>query len=394
MKTAGTARLMSAEEVRRSLSVRDLTDEARGPHAMQMLLREIVEALREAWACEVLIHRESPIVSVEENYEALGYPPEGASRDARYTRYLNGRTILRTQTSAMIPGLLRRLAEMRDSREDVLLVCPGLVYRRDAIDRKHTGEPHQVDLWHVRRGPRGSRGVQLTTEDLRRMVRLVSSAALPNHEVRTVPAEHPYTTDGLQVDAKKPASGEEWVEVGECGLALPDLLRKNGLDPARVSGLAMGLGLDRLLMLRKGMGDIRLLRSDDPRVALQMLDLSPYRPVSNQPAVTRDLSIAVPEDRTAEELGDRVREVLGRRSQLVESVEVLSETPYGDLPPAAVERLGISSGQKNTLLRVVLRDLGRALTDEEANGLRDEVYAALHEGTAWQWASRSGRAAS
>lgn len=110
-------------------------------------------------------------------------------------------------------------------------------------------------------------------------------------------------------------------------------------------------------MLRKGMENIRLLRSDDPRIVDQMLSLSPYRPVSDQPAIRRDLSIAVPEDRTAEELGDRVREALGQRSELVESVEGLSETAYGDLPPAAIERLGISSGQKNTLLRVVLRDL-------------------------------------
>ena len=385
--TAVSARLMSAEDVRRSLSVRDLSDEAEGPHAMQVLLREIVEALREAWGCEVLVHRGSPIVSLEENYDALHYPPEGVSRDARYTRYLNERTILRTQTSVMIPGLLRRLAKRRGPWEDVLLACPGLVYRRDALDRKHTGEPHQLDLWRVRRD-----GESLASEELARMVCLVSSAALPDHEVRTVPAEHPYTTDGLQVDAKDSASGE-WVEVGECGMASPDLLEENGLDPTRVSGLAMGLGLDRLLMLRKEMDDIRLLRSEDPRIARQMLDLSPYQRVSDQPAIARDLSIAVLEDRTAEELGDRVREALGRRSELVESVEVLSETPYGDLPPGAVERLGISAGQKNALLRVVLRDLGRALTDEEANELRDEVYAAVHEGTAWQWASRPGRSA-
>ena len=179
------------------------------------------------------------------------------------------------------------------------------------------------------------------------------------------------------------------MKVGECGVASPDLFRENGLDPFRVGGLAMGLRLDRLLMLRKGMGDARLLRSDDPRVALQMLDLSPYHPVSYQPAVARDLSIAVPEDRTAEELGDGVRGALGRCSELVKSVKVLSETPYGELPPAAVERLGISSSQKNALLRVVLRDLGRALADEEANVLRDEVYAALQEGTSWQWASRT-----
>jgi phenylalanyl-tRNA synthetase alpha chain len=380
-----SAKLMRAEDIRRSLSVHDQTDEAQGPHAMQILLRGVVEALRKAWGCEVLVHRESPIVSVEENYDALYYPPEGASRDARYTRYLNGQTILRTQTSVMIPGLLRRLAQRREPWSDVLLVCPGLVYRRDAIDRLHTREPHQMDLWRIKKGP------ALSTEDLTEMVRLIASAALPNRDVRTVPAEHPYTTEGLQIDGWDPSSGGAWVEIGECGMGLPRLLGENGLDSAQVTSLAMGLGLDRLLMLRKGMDDIRLLRSDDPRIVDQMLDLSPYRPVSDQPPISRDLSIAIPEDRTAEELGDRVRETLGQRSEVVQSVQIISETAYGDLPPAAVERLGISPGQKNALLRLVLRDLRRALTDDEANELRDEVYAAVHEGVAWQWASRTGR---
>jgi phenylalanyl-tRNA synthetase alpha chain len=382
MTTTVPAKLMRAKDVQRSLSVHDLTDEAQGPHAMQILLREVIEALREAWGCEVLIHRESPIVSVEENYDALHYPPEGVSRNARYTRYLNERTILRTQTSVMIPGLLRRLAQRGELWSDVLLVCPGLVYRRDVIDCFHTGEPHQMDLWRIKKG------LALSAGNLTEMVGLLASAALPEHEVRTVPAQHPYTTNGLQIDAWDP-SGSAWVEVGECGMALPGLLRGNGIDPAQVTSLAMGLGLDRLLMLRKGVEDIRLLRSDAPRVVDQMLGLSPYRPVSDQPAVRRDLSIAVPEDRTAEELGDRVRETLGQRSELVESVEVLSETAYGDLPPAAIKRLGISSGQKNTLLRVVLRDLRRTLTDEEANKLRDEVYAAVHEGMVWQWSART-----
>jgi phenylalanyl-tRNA synthetase alpha chain len=72
---------------------------------------------------------------------------------------------------------------------------------------------------------------------------------------------------------------------------------------------------------------------------------------------------------------------------VVESVEVLSETPYESLPPAAVRRLGIAPGQKNVLLRVVLRALDRSLTHSECNELRDRLYAALHRGSAWQWAS-------
>jgi phenylalanyl-tRNA synthetase alpha chain len=262
--------------------------------------------------------------------------------------------------------------------DDVLLVCPGLVYRRDAIDRLHTGEPHQCDLWRIVRG-------RLTPPDLHHMIAIILGAILPGAAYRLVPAEHPYTTAGRQVDVY--VNGE-WVEVCECGLALPDLLAECGLPPAEYSGLAMGMGLDRLLMLVKGVDDIRLLRSDDARIASQMRDLAPYQPVSDKPAVRRDLSVAVAADATTEEIGDRVREALGAAAAALEAVAVLSETPASALPEAAAARIGIRPDQKNVLLRLVIRDHARTLTAEEANVLRDRVYAAVHEGTMWQWAAR------
>jgi phenylalanyl-tRNA synthetase alpha chain len=372
--------ILSADAVRRALSVRDLTDPAAGPHAMQRLIEEVLAALREAWHCDVLLHRQSPIVSICDNYDRLRYPPEGAARDARYTRYVCDTALLRTQTSAMIPPLLRQLASAPPSAGDVLLACPGLVYRRDCIDRLHTGEPHQMDLWRVRWG------APLGGEALRHMVETVVRTLLPGRELRITPARHPYTVEGLQMDVR---DGQEWVEIGECGLAHPELLAASGLDTAHVSGLAMGIGLDRLLMLRKGLDDIRLLRAEEPRIASQMLDLEPYRPVSSMPEVRRDLSLVLEGDDTSEELGDRVRATLGPQAEVVETVEVLSETPYEALPPAAIQRLGISPGQKNVLLRVVLRALDRSLTHAECNELRDTLYAALHRGKAWQWAARA-----
>ncbi|HZI12262.1 MAG TPA: hypothetical protein VE153_17895 [Myxococcus sp.] len=376
--SAYSVSILSAEELRRALSVRDLTDPAAGPHAMQQLVSAALESLRAAWGCEVRVHRQSPVVSIADNYDRLHYPPGGAARDARYSRYVCDTALLRSQTSAMIPGLLRRLAAAPP--RDALLACPGLVYRRDCIDRLHTGEPHQMDLWRIRQG------TPLTTADLRDMIGTVVQALLPGREARLTAAVHPYTTDGLQIDVLE---NGEWVEIGECGLALPALLEESGLDPAGTTGLAMGVGLDRILMLRKGLDDIRLLRSADPRIASQLLDLEPYRPVSSMPEVRRDLSLVLPEEQTPEELGDAVREALGARAELVESVQVLSETPCSALPPAAVKRLGISPGQKNVLLRVVLRALDRTLTHDECNVLRDDVYAALHRGTAWEWAARS-----
>src|SRR5262249_42253954 len=135
--------------------------------------------------------------------------------------------------------------------------------------------------------------------------------------------------------------------------------------------LAMGIGMDRAVMLRKGLDDIRLLRSDDPRVRCQMADLERYRPVSAMPPIRRDLSIAVSPAIVAEALVDRVREVLGDRAEAVEDLAVISATPMERLPPQARARIGIQPGQLNLLVRLVLRHPTRTLTDHEANRLRD-----------------------
>jgi phenylalanyl-tRNA synthetase alpha chain len=370
--------VLSAEALERALSVRDLTEPAAEPHAMRLVVDAIAAALGAAWKAEVREHRGPPIVAVADNYDRLGYAPDAAARDARYTRYVGAGRMLRSHTSAMIPGALAALAG-EPPGTDVVLVCPGLVYRRDVVDRLHTGEPHQVDLWRIRRT-----GPALGEPDLEEMIARVVAATLPGRVPRTTPAVHPYTLAGRQIDV--PHAGD-LVEIGECGLAHPAVLCGAGLG-APASGLAMGLGLDRLLMLRKGLDDIRLLRSSDPRVLGQMRDLEPYRPISRQPAAPRDLSIAVAEALTPEELGDRVREALGDGADRVESIEVREETPYAALPAAAVERLGIGPGQKNVLLRVVLRDLRRSLSHREANELRDAIYEALHEGTVHAWAAR------
>jgi phenylalanyl-tRNA synthetase alpha chain len=367
--------LISADAYRKALALPDLTDAAYGLHALQLLVRDTAATLREAWACDVIVYRGHPVVSVADNYEMLGYPPDAAARDARYTRYVSESEVLRTHTSAMIPGLLRSLR--RASYDDVLLICPGLVYRRDRIDRLSVGEPHQLDLWRIRRGTLGG-------DDLRAMVELVIGALTAGAQYRCLSAVHPYTRGGLEVEVR---AGDRWVELLECGLAAPEVLRRAEL-PTEYAGLAMGIGLDRALMLRKGIDDIRLLRSTDPRVTNQMHDLQPYRPVSSQPPVRRDLSIAVAGDATAEELGDRVRAALDARAAVVEEIAVLAETPGEELPPQAAERLGLRPGQKNVLLRIVLRHPTRTLPDEEANQVRDAIYAAVHEGTEWTWAAR------
>jgi phenylalanyl-tRNA synthetase alpha chain len=363
------------QQLASALSLRDLSDRAQGPHAMQLLVSAVATRLESAWGCPVTVHRAPPVVTIEENYGVLGYPPQAAAREARYTRYVDERQLLRSHTTALVPGALRAAA--RSAGGELAVVCPGLVYRRDVVDRLHVGEPHQLDVWRARRA------TALTEHDLDELVHLVVHAVMPGAQSRTLAASHPYTDAGREVQVR---AGGSWVELLECGLAARHVLAAAGLDPAEWSGLALGMGLDRALMLRKGIADIRLLRSCDPRVARQMLTLEPYREVSSMPPTTRDLSLAVDGDLTAEELGDRVRQSLTPDAlESVEEVGVAAETGAAGLSAHAIARIGLRPGQKNVLLRLVLRHPTRTLTAAQANGIRDAVYAAVHEGDVYQW---------
>ncbi|MDX3656178.1 hypothetical protein PV646_02560 [Streptomyces sp. ID05-26A] len=333
------------EELVRALNVRDLTDPAQGPHALQLLIADLTAVLDDPQ--EVRHH---PLVPIEHNYEHLGYPRDAITREARYTRYVSETCMLRSHTSAMIPPALAH------ATPDVTLVCPGLVYRRDTVDRLHTGTPHQLDVWRI----------STREESLDDLIHRVVTTLLPGKRYRTTDAEHPYTTHGKQIDVEHDG---EWVEIGECGRAARHVVKHHP------HGLAMGLGLDRILMLRKGIPDIRLLRNADERIAAQMLDLTEYRPISRHPAAIRDISIMASSDEDVETLGDRIRELVPE--DVVEEIEILSETPAEDLPEHVQRRLEAQPGQKNVLLRVTMRAPERTLTDRETNEIRDRLLQLL-----------------
>jgi phenylalanyl-tRNA synthetase alpha chain len=359
---------ITEQQLTRALTLPDLTDPAYGAHCMQELVACAAAALTTRWGCGALVHRAGRVVPVADNYDALGYSADAPARERRYTRYVDARRMLRAHTSAAIPSALRTLAPA--APRDVLVCAPGLVYRRDVIDRLHVGEPHQLDLWRIT-------AVPMTEDDLEVMIAAVVEALLPGARWRTTAADHPYTLAGREVEV---LAGGEWVELLECGIAHPEVLGAAGLRGHR--GLAMGIGLDRAVMLRKGVADIRLLRSPDPRVTAQMRYLAPYQPVSTQPPARRDVSVACPPGWTDEDLGDRVRDALGAEaSEWVEEVAVVSRTPASQLPDGARSRLGIAPGHENLLVRVVLRHPTRSLAKPEANALRDRLYAALHHGS-------------
>ncbi|AJQ94884.1 hypothetical protein [Gynuella sunshinyii] len=355
-----------------ALTLRDLTDTQQGPHAMQLLITEVQQALEQTWPCYLQRLNHNPVVRTTANYDDLGYPDDGPAREARYSRYLTDNLMLRTQTSSAIPAWLRGWSH--GNHPDCLgALSHGLVYRRDSIDRWHTGEPHQLDVWLLLdRETCGQQDIVATA------VNVIFNRVLPDCAITLSDSPHPYTENGLQIDARNPAG--EIVEVGECGRISPALLARCGWDPEETTGIAMGIGLDRVLMLRKNIPDIRLLRHQDSRIQAQMQDLEPWQEVSFQPTIKRDLSLAVNEDINVEILGDLVRELLHDQGDLLEEVIIVSETPYLNLPNTAVERLGMRPGQKNVLLRLVMRHPTRSISNPEANLLRNQIYRALHQG--------------
>ena len=272
-------------------------------------------------------HRLSPLVATADNYDRLGYSPDDVTRDSRYSRHVSPTVMLRSHTSSGMPALLDSLRREMGPY-DRLHALPGLVYRRDSIDRTHVGAPHQVDLWRLK-----ARGL-LGGAEMEQMMAAVVDAVLPASQCpdvqwRATPATHSYTDTGRQLDVlvTQPDGSREWLELAECGLVAAQVLRGSG--PRRWTGLALGLGLDRALMLCKGLRDIRLLRSENPEVLAQLLDLSPYRAVSVMPEVRRDLSLVLGSAAEAdiELLGDRARTALGADADLLAALEIRAVTP-------------------------------------------------------------------
>ena len=126
----------------KALRKKDLTQDSH--HAIGIVINEIKEVLEKHYHLSSTIQTGSKIQTLEDNYWALGYQACEVTLNERYTRYVNENLILRTQMSSTIPNLLRQY-----KGEKQLWLCPGMVYRRDVLDRTHVGEPHQLDIWLI-----------------------------------------------------------------------------------------------------------------------------------------------------------------------------------------------------------------------------------------------------
>jgi phenylalanyl-tRNA synthetase alpha chain len=365
-------------DLKKYLSIADLTKKpalGQQAHAIRVLYEKIKLNLIDKYpGAKLMVVRNNPIVTEQDCYDNLLVPKDNLSRSSTYTHYTDESRCLQTHTTAQIPRVLRQLAENYDDWHDVLILVPGLAYRRDVYDKTHLGVLHQMDIWRIVKNEVVGK---MKKVDLLSLVDAVHQAAAPDWKLRIVDNPHPYTNEGIEVNAVK--DGRD-IEILECGLIGDELLKFNGLDHKKVSGLASGPGLDRLVMTLKNIPDIRYLRSDNSRIAAQMYGLDEYKEVSLQPAISRDLSYSVDEAQVEEDISQNIEKAIGGSIGALESIELISETKYDDLPDVAKLKLGISSGQKNVLVRITLRDLNRSISNKEANQIYSKIYSRVNEG--------------
>lgn len=357
------------------LAVSDLTLETKEGQERNIIGKvydSVVEKLESKNFPNIQIIRGNPVVLAKDNFDKLLFSPGNPGRSSTYTRYSDEEHVLRTHTSALVPQTFEKLKN--EDIDQMTFVLPGLVYRRDVIDPRHLDAFHQIDVWTLQDiSKHGKPG----REELLKLAQAVFEAACPDAKMVVLEAKHPYTVDGIEVYADV---GDKQIEVLEAGLINPNVLINAGLDPEKVYGLALGMGVERLIMARKNLPDIRLIRSTDPRVIKQMTNMEKFKNVSDKPAISRDMSYCVSKDDTEEDICENIRDVFGDKADLLEEVKILERTRFDALHPIAKERLGAKEGQDNVLVRIILRHPDKTLVKKEAAYLYTMAYPKLHQG--------------
>jgi phenylalanyl-tRNA synthetase alpha chain len=196
------------------------------------------------------------------NFEMLNTPKGHPARDMQDSFYIDENNLLRTQTS---PVQIRTLIAAKG--DPVKIVCPGKVYRRDNDDATHSHQFMQLEGLVVDKN--------ITMADLKGTLRLLMRKLFGDRlEIRFRPSFFPFTEPSVEVEVtcfKCYGKGcplckhSGWIELLGAGMVHPNVLRGTGYDPKIYQGFAFGMGIERVVMFRHGIDDIRLLYGNDPR---------------------------------------------------------------------------------------------------------------------------------
>lgn len=199
------------------------------------------------------------------NFEMLNMPKSHPARDTQDTFYITENVLLRTQTSPM------QIRTMEKTKPPIRIICPGRVYRSDAVDATHSPIFHQIEGLVV--------DENVTFSDLKGTLEMfIKKLYGEGTRVRFRPHHFPYTEPSAEMDMScfkcggkgcSLCKGEGWIEILGCGMVHPKVLENCGIDPEKYSGFAFGVGLERIVMMRYGIDDMRLLYENDLRFLKQ-----------------------------------------------------------------------------------------------------------------------------
>jgi len=341
-----------AERIKRFLAFPDLTKKENSP--VKILFEQIINLPRFKDFDLVDFPR---IVTIEQCFDLLNMPKNHPSRKETDTYYLDGTHILRTHTTAFWSFYLKDPKVLKRLKNDghIGALCPGIVFRKDEIDRSHYPAFHQIDGLYI---CKKSQKV-ITQKDLKDVqIDLTKGIFGPNVEWKFIPDSFPYTVESLEMDIK---FNGEWMEVNGAGLVHPQVLKNFGLDPEVYNGWAFGFG-DRLAMIKMGIPDIRILWSEDLRITSQFKDInSKFKEVSKYPPISRDISFVIDKNVNLNNYYEIIRDFA---EDLIEEVKLLDQ--YED-----EKKFG--KDKKSYTFRIIYRSPERTLTSKEVNEIQSRI---------------------
>ena len=199
------------------------------------------------------------------NFEALNTPADHPARDIQDTFYITEDILLRSQTSPV------QIHVMEEKQPPIRVISPGRVYRADEVDATHSPLFHQCEGIVVDKG--------ITMGDLKGTLEAFAKQMFGSGtRLRFRPHHFPFTEPSAEVDIScfvcggegcRVCKGEGWIEILGAGMVHPNVLRNCGIDPEVYSGFAFGMGIERIVMAKYNITDMRLLYENDVRFLKQ-----------------------------------------------------------------------------------------------------------------------------
>lgn len=196
-------------------------------------------------------------------FSALNFPPEHPARDMQDTFFIEKTpdVVLRTHTSSI------QVRTMEHQKPPIRVICPGRVFRNEAISYRAHCIFHQIEGLYIDRN--------VSFADLKQSILYFAKELFGEQtRIRMRPSYFPFTEPSAEVDVSCSICGGKgcgvckgtgWLEIMGCGMVDPNVLEANGIDHTQYSGFAFGMGIERIAMLKYGVGDLRLYFENDVR---------------------------------------------------------------------------------------------------------------------------------